>query len=256
MLPGESAQLQIQVTILNLVDSQDNGLGIFDNEVILTGASTNGNTFSDPSTDGIDPGPGGGGSPTTIVLAQAEVCGTVYVVSDSDGVFGANDEGILGVEIMLSGTDIFGELVTATTFTDLDGFYSFPDLLPGTYTVTEIQPTQLIDGPDQIGTLGGDASVNDQFTIVIPAGDTTGSKENNFSEIGVSGGVISKALLLASTPSDYWEGLAVSGSEALWVPFEAQSSGAVQALLIETETIDVELFDANMQSLNLSLIHI
>ena len=73
---------------------------------------------------------------------------------------------IPGVTITLTGTDVFGNPVTAETTTDADGNYSFTGLHAGTYTVTETQPAGYDDGPDAVGTAGGDDSVNDVFSAI------------------------------------------------------------------------------------------
>ena len=47
--------------------------------------------------------------------------------------------------------------MTATT-TNASGAYSFGNLRPGTYTLTETQPAGLLDGKDTAGSLGGVAT--------------------------------------------------------------------------------------------------
>ena len=42
-----------------------------------------------------------------------------------------------------------------TTVTDADGFYQFRGLLPGVYSVLEVQPTGYVDGRDTAGAAGG-----------------------------------------------------------------------------------------------------
>jgi hypothetical protein len=43
--------------------------------------------------------------------------------------------------------------VLLTTTTTITGFYAFDDLRPGTYTVSETQPSGYLDGRDTAGTL-------------------------------------------------------------------------------------------------------
>jgi len=45
----------------------------------------------------------------------------------------------------------------AQTVTDANGAYQFDGLWPGTYTVVEVTPVDLIDGADHVGTVGGAA---------------------------------------------------------------------------------------------------
>ncbi len=58
--------------------------------------------------------------------------------------------------------------------------------------------------------------------------------------------------LAASTPDNYWANLNASGSGTLglFAPFEPMTSGAVKAILIDAESIEVDIFDENMNLLN------
>ncbi|WHT21620.1 SdrD B-like domain-containing protein [Crossiella sp. CA-258035] len=69
-----------------------------------------------------------------------------------------------GVTITLTGTDASGNPVIKTTTTKPDGTWSFPNLPPGTYTVTETQPPGFGDGPDKPGSAGGTATVPDTIS--------------------------------------------------------------------------------------------
>ena len=248
--PGETSVITIDVTVLNIVDTQGNGLGIYDNMVTVTGQNPEGDLVQDESTDGFSGSVGGGGTATQIVAAFAEITGSVYSDANGNGDFDAADAGIIGVEITLTGTDAFGNPISLTTLTDANGFYSFDSLAPGDYVITQTQPPQFIDGDDNIGTLGGTTS-NDQFAVTIGVGES-GSFENDFGERGLNPASINKGALLASTPDDYWSNLNASGSGTLglWVPFAAESGGAVKAILIDADSIEVDVFDENMNLLN------
>ena len=93
----------------------------------------------------------------------------------------SGEPGIAGVTIQLNGVDSQNNPFTLVTTTDAAGHYQFNNLLPGTYTITEIQPLNYMDGKDSLGSLGGQQT-NDQFAgIALPAG---GSGINyNFGEI-------------------------------------------------------------------------
>jgi len=73
--------------------------------------------------------------------------GTVYQDSNGNNHFNAGEPGMSGVILTLSGTNNLGQAITATTTTLANGTYSFSTdsntnaLRPGTYQVTETQPT-------------------------------------------------------------------------------------------------------------------
>ena len=62
--PGETATIEVEVTVNVIVDAQDNGLGLFTNQVTLTAMDDVGNVFTDDSHNGTDPDPSGDGDPT------------------------------------------------------------------------------------------------------------------------------------------------------------------------------------------------
>jgi large repetitive protein len=119
---------------------------------------------------------------------QTGISGTVYLDANNDGTkSGVAEVGIGGVTVSLSGTTSSGASVSLTTTTAADGSYSFLGLLPGTYTVTETQPTAYGDGLDTAGSAGGTAT-NDAITLTLGALPATAY---NFGERGstVSGSV-------------------------------------------------------------------
>src|SRR5207247_310145 len=59
--------------------------------------------------------------------------------------------------------------------------YNFTGLRPGTYTLTETQPANYLDGKDTIGTPGGNTS-NDQFANIVLGPGVAGAN-NNFGEL-------------------------------------------------------------------------
>ena len=106
----------------------------------------------------------------------ASLWGTVWHDANNDGVLGTNEDRIADVEIRL--TDENGDFV-ASTFTNSEGEYHFENLAPGHYTITEIQPTDFIDGRDSLGSvtdLSGNTQTrgeqaNDEFTVWLDSGD-------------------------------------------------------------------------------------
>ncbi|MBP2473374.1 putative repeat protein (TIGR01451 family) [Crossiella equi] len=96
--------------------------------------------------------------------------------------------GISGRVVEDDGTPIPGVTITLTgngpprtTTTGPDGTWSFPDLPPGTYTVTETQPPGFGDGPDKPGSAGGVAQQPDTISgITLTPGQ--GASEYVFTE--------------------------------------------------------------------------
>ncbi len=72
-------------------------------------------------------------------LKPAALTGFVYIDANNNGLDGL-ETGISGVSVTLTGTNDLGPIVAITIMTDINGFYSFGNLRPGTYTVTETQP--------------------------------------------------------------------------------------------------------------------
>jgi len=88
-------------------------------------------------------------------LVPATLSGSVYVDANNNGVRNAGEAGIPNTTITLTGTDDHGAAVNRNTLTDAQGNFSFADLRPGEYTLTETQPAGYGDGLDALGTLGG-----------------------------------------------------------------------------------------------------
>ncbi len=103
-------------------------------------------------------------------VRPVSVAGRVYIDTNNNGVIDGAEAGIPGVTVRLTGTDDTGAAVNTPTVTDATGAYSFLNLRPGTYTVTEIQPAAFGDGLDTLGNRGGTAG-NDVFTgIALTSG--------------------------------------------------------------------------------------
>ncbi len=98
-------------------------------------------------------------------LPTASLAGTVYVDANNNGHPDKGEPDLGGVKVILSGTTTTGKQVTASTLTDNDGSYTFQQLLPGTYSLTEIDPTGYIDAKDTIGSAGGTVG-HDTFTAI------------------------------------------------------------------------------------------
>src|SRR5206468_901837 len=72
-------------------------------------------------------------------------------------------------------------VVSVTTTTSASGAYSFANLRPGTYALTETQPSGWLDGKDTIGTPGGTTG-NDVFSNIGLNAGVNGAN-NNFGEL-------------------------------------------------------------------------
>lgn len=113
-------------------------------------------------------------------LKAASVSGYVYVDADNDGVFDSNETPILAAKVTLLDED--GNTV-ATKTTDELGYYSFTDLTPGTYTLTEVTPDGYYDGLDTAGSLGGTAHNPGDKIDAIPIASGDVGTQYDFGEL-------------------------------------------------------------------------
>ena len=83
---------------------------------------------------------------------------------------------------MLSGTSVVSGTITPITVTTLaSGAYTFNNLTPGTYAITETQPTGYDDGLDTRGTQNSGTVGNDVISGIALAAGVNG-QNNNFRE--------------------------------------------------------------------------
>jgi hypothetical protein len=111
---------------------------------------------------------------------MSSLSGTVFEDFNDDGQIDFGEEGISGVTVTLSGTDDLGNPVSQSLLTDPDGAYVFPNLRPGSYTITEAQTGGYAQGTDSVGTAGGSLAATDQFTV--PLGVEVNGENYNFGE--------------------------------------------------------------------------
>ncbi|GAB5442987.1 MAG: hypothetical protein Fues2KO_33360 [Fuerstiella sp.] len=109
---------------------------------------------------------------------QATISGVVYVDTNQNGNFDANEVGIDGVTVEL--LNEAGDVLFSTV-TDDGGLYFFEDMDAGTYRIRESQPSGVTDGPEQIGSEGGSVVSNDVIQLSITDQD---AGDYNFAEYG------------------------------------------------------------------------
>lgn len=110
-------------------------------------------------------------------LRTGSIAGSVYVDANGNGVRDPAEAPLAGVVITLTSDTGF----TATVTTDAVGNYVFADLLPGTYTISETQPSAYGDGATNVGSGGGSPGVNTVTGIVVGSGQNLSGY--NFGEI-------------------------------------------------------------------------
>jgi len=91
------------------------------------------------------------------LVKSSGVSGYVYMDSDQTQAFnGPDDYGLYGQTVNLVGTDVLGHTVNLTATTDINGYYSFAGLLPGTYSVSVVaQGTIYSPDAANVGTVNG-----------------------------------------------------------------------------------------------------
>lgn len=127
-----------------------------------------------PAAGQVTVPPNGVGSFTAGNARPAPISGIVYIDTNRNRVRDAGEVGRAGVRLDLTGTRPGGITVTTrTVLSGSDGSYSFPGLLPGSYTVSVAVPggltattARVIGG---IGIVSGTGSPNNNFGLV-PAG--------------------------------------------------------------------------------------
>ena len=110
------------------------------------------------------------------------ISGTVYFDQDSSGTPTAPEPGIPGVTVHLTGTTGGGAPIDVTVVTDATGAFSFPNLAPGKYTITETQPGAWADGAENPPP-GATSPSNDVIGVI----DLTSGKpvtDTHFGELG------------------------------------------------------------------------
>ncbi len=154
----------------------------------LDGLETSGNVAPIPGTVGTDTIPitlGSNGSSNNNFgeVAPASVSGYVYADANNDGTFQGTESPIPGTLVTLSGSNDLGPIAPITVAADSNGFYQFPGLRPGSYSIVETQPSAYLDGKDTAGSgaTSGSVSGNDAFAVSLSAGNV--GTQFNFGEL-------------------------------------------------------------------------
>jgi protocatechuate 3,4-dioxygenase beta subunit len=114
------------------------------------------------------------------VLAGS-LSGFVWYDPNNNGVKDPTETGISKVTITLTGMDDQGHAVSAVTQTADDGSYAFVPLRPGSYGITETQPSNFDDGKMSMGTAGGQMAKNQFLNIPLKSGQN--GTQYNFGEV-------------------------------------------------------------------------
>ncbi len=114
---------------------------------------------------GADDFPGGNNTASsTVTVVGASLAGTVFEDRDQAGANGgtpqaaATEPRLAGVTVRLSGTDAYGNAVSASTVTDATGNFRFAGLSPSNdagYALTQTQPAGYLNGTVDPPTAGG-----------------------------------------------------------------------------------------------------
>jgi hypothetical protein len=107
---------------------------------------------------------------TITVIPPASLSGVVFEDFNNDGQVDFGERGIPGVTITLACRDDLGQVVDLSQKTDGGVMYAFPNLRPGTYTLTETQPAGYAQGIDTVGTAGGSLVATDTFQVGLGQG--------------------------------------------------------------------------------------
>jgi protocatechuate 3,4-dioxygenase beta subunit len=169
-------------------------------------------------------------------LTLASISGHVYLDANNNGQLESGETLLNGVNVALTGTDDLGATVTQSTVTDANGVWKFSGLRPGTYTTTESQPADYLDGQDAIGTPGGTTG-NDTFSVILLTSGTNGV-DNNYGEIEMRPS-LSIVKLTNGSEHNTAPGLALAKGAAVTWTYQVTNTGNVPLTAV-TVTDDKE----------------
>ncbi len=162
LAPNESRTITIQTSVASST------AGTLSNTATVSATETDSSTANNTTTL------------ATPVAVVGSITGRTYVDANRNGIADSTEAGLSGITVTLSGSDILGRAVSQTTTTDSSGNYTFSNLQPGTYTVTQTQPQGFRSGSSNPGSAGGTAGDNTITAIALTSG--TNATANNFGE--------------------------------------------------------------------------
>ncbi len=170
-------------------------------------------------------------------LLTSEISGAVFHDANGDGVQDANDSGIAGVLISLTGQTEGGDVVSRRYLTTPSGSFVFAGLQPGTYEVGQAQPSSIADGAETTNSPGVEIG-SDRFSNIVVGTDDIVS-DLHFSEGNVSDDLLSPIWLLASSANDEF-------AREMRATIESDAGNADLAAAIRSGATEVnETFDLN-----------
>ena len=137
-----------------------------------------------PASGNVTVPAGGLGTFTAGNVRPAPISGVVYIDTNRNGIRDAGEFGPSGVPLVITGPRPGGIVVTQREgLSGTDGSYSFPGLLPGSYTVSVAVPGGLtITTPRTISGIpvtSGVGSPNNNFGLISGNGTITGGPQPN-----------------------------------------------------------------------------
>lgn len=125
-------------------------------------------------------------------LLTVSLAGRVWLDVNNNGVIDGHESGLASVALNLSGTHDLGTAPAQNLTTDAEGYYSFANLRPGTYSVTQpTQPAGTANGLTVVGSAGGTATpittLPSAISNIVLTTPGTASTGNNFGELSSNG---------------------------------------------------------------------
>jgi hypothetical protein len=114
----------------------------------------------------------------TTAYTTSSLAGIAYVDKNGNGTYGTGDTLLPNVTVTLTGTTYVGATLTGTTLspvaitpiittTNSSGAYSFANLAPGSYTVTESTPSGYVSEIANVGSVGGTAVLGSVSSVAL-----------------------------------------------------------------------------------------